>query len=148
MNSKGLMSRWKYIFVVDDQKNDTTCFELNELGKIKKATLQPRKISMRKKFITLNKGIKELVSKIQHSAKKPVLSFSGNIEIFSKEKDNEFKMININDNKTKKEKSDENVEIGINSPNTEKNYYNLFNYFNFDDDMLQNSIEFDDFPQF
>ena len=145
MSSKRLNSRWKYIFVVDDQKNDATCFELNELGRIKKDIQQPKKIFMKKKFNSSNKVIKELVLKAQYAAKNPVLSFSGNIEIFSKEQDNEFIMNIMNDAETEKEKyHNESAENGKNSPNTEKNHCNIFNYFNFDD-MLQSDIELDDF---
>ena len=149
MQSKRLNSRWKYIFINDESKNTTTCFTLNELGKIDKSISQPKRISMIKKYNSINKNIKELVQKGRLYSRNVMLSFSGNIEVFTRDNNyaQYFAMVNPKDNQTEKEKVDINVENDSNGTNNENDSFNLTNFFNLNVEEMQIDDDFDDYFQ-
>ena len=142
-----LNSRWKYIFI-DDSKKDTKYYELDELGKILKGVSQPKMVSIRRKYNLINEDIKELLKNLRSYPKKTTLSFTGNVEIFSRENNYEkyFTTTNLIDNKTEKEKDCANVEKDNHETDNEKDGFNFWNFldFNIDEKSLLSDTEFDD----
>ena len=141
---KRLSSRWKYIFVFKDEGNESNFYELDELGKIPRGAFQPKKISIIKKHNSIDEDIKEMFIKYPYIFYHPLLSFSGNIEIFTTKKwaENNITTLDTNSNKTENENENENGKTSKNLANKQSIHDELFNS---DTEKDQKDDEIDDY---
>lgn len=127
-------SRWKFIFIIENPAYEAEFFELNRLGKLPKGSPQPKKV-------TVNTNIKDLFTSHPYFSRRPQLSFSGNVEIFTTEGCAEdFLTIFNNSQPNEEEKDDQNDKMNDSLLNDEK-IPDIFN--NFGSEKFPNEDEID-----
>ena len=143
-HKRRLASPQKFIFIFDDQENESKYYELDDLGKIPRATFQPKKISIMKKYNSIDKDIKEMFIQYPYIFHHPLFSYSGNIEIFTTEKciENNITMLDQKYNKTEKENDNKNDRTNNNLSNKQSINEDLFKL---DTEKFSDDFEIDDY---